>query len=248
MSYKNSSIVLFLILCFCYADAQMTKGTITYNRKTDWIGIMAELPYMTQEDIDRDKLTWGKEENKGRNYILQFEGDKSIYTYKEEENEGGWSWKPDAFILQRDLSKNQTDDWVETLGKRYRIKEDIVKYKWKILNELREIEGYICMKAETTDTIKNQIIHAWFTDQIPHNGGPEGYSGLPGLILEIDKNNGNSVTTATKIELENIEDKIKLPKKMKGSDISYVELNEKWAKYIENSIKERRNPFWRIRY
>ena len=103
------------------------------------------------------------------------------------------------------------------------------------------------MKAETTDHVKGQTIHAWFTDAIPFSGGPEGFGGLPGLILEIDKNNGDAIVTATKIDLESTV-KESLPKKMKGKQISYAQFNQKLEKYIADAMSREENPFWRIRY
>ena len=104
------------------------------------------------------------------------------------------------------------------------------------------------MKAETTEPIKGQTIHAWFTDGITFQGGPEGYGGLPGVILEIDVNNGDAITRATKIDLETPVEKLPIPKKMKGKQISEEELNEKIEEYIALSIEANRNPFWRLRY
>jgi GLPGLI family protein len=78
---------------------------------------------------------------------------------------------------------------------------NIPKYKWKILNELKDIEGYVCMKAETKDTVNNVVIHAWFTDKIPVMSGPEGFSGLPGMILALDFNDDDVNIVATKVDM-----------------------------------------------
>lgn len=251
MIYKHTLIFLLSILFFIPAKSQEVNGVITYNRKTDWISMMSKLPWITQEDVDRDRLTWGKrsEKSKGRNYELYVDGTKSLYTYKEEESEGGYSWrKKENYCIIRDYKSKKANDWVESLGKTYRIEEDMPKYRWKILNEIREIEGYLCMKAETKDTVKNQVIHAWFTDAIPVSGGPEGFGGLPGLILELDKNNGDAVVTATEVKLDQDEVKLPVPKKMKGKEVSFAEFNQKLEKYIKGAMDSRENPFWRIRY
>ena len=250
MKFTYIFTVLLSLSFLMPLQAQEVEGIITYNRKTDWISIMSRLPWITQEDVERDRLTWGKrsEEGKGRNYELYLKGNKSLYTYKEEESEGGYSWKSDKYYIIRDYKSKQTNDWIETLGKRYRIEDAAPKYKWKILNEIREIEGYLCMKAETTDALKGQTIHAWFTDAIPALGGPEGYGGLPGLILEINKNDGDVVITATDVNIEEAEVKLPIPKKMKGKEITYAEYNKQLEKYIKGALDSRENPYWRIRY
>ena len=143
---------------------------------------MSKLPHITQEDVDRMSLTWGKRGD-GTNYELYFKDNKSLYARKEEQNGSGYSWKSDQFVLMRDYKNKSQEDLIETLGKTYHIKEDLPRTKWKILNEIKEIEGYLCMKAETKNEVKGQTIHAWFTDAIPVSGGPEGYGGLPGICL-----------------------------------------------------------------
>lgn len=227
----------------------MPQGKITYNRKTDWISIMSKLPYVSKEEVDRVTLTWGNEENKGRDFDLSFKNNKSIYNYAEEEKtDNTYSWNKDVLILIRDYKSNSLKDLREELGAKFLIEEDLPKTKWKILNEIKEVAGYLCMKAETTNELKDQTIHAWFTDAIPFSGGPEGFGGLPGIILEIDINEGDAVITATKVDIDTSLDKLPIPKKMKGKKTSYTELNTKLEKFIAQSIEGRKNPYWRIRY
>ncbi len=244
---KISVLGLLMVMSISLA-AQSIEGTITYNRKTDWISIMSKLPWVTQEDIDRRKLTWGNEESKGRDYVLTFKDDKSVYTYKKEESSVGYSWKKDPYLIIRDHGKNTYIDQRDFVGKTYKIKGNIAKTKWKILNELKEINGYICMKAETYDPVTEQTVHAWFTDALPFFGGPEGFSGLPGMILEINKNEGDAIITATEIDLNTAIEKLPIPKKIKGKDIAQEEYNLKMTDFIAESIEGQKNPWWRLRY
>lgn len=238
---------LLFVFCISGGTSQNMEGEITYNRKSDWIAIMSTLPHITQEEIDRVKLTWGNDENDGRNYSYFFKDNKSIYTYKEEDSDGGYSWKKEKYVIIRDHKKKQVSDMIELLGKKYKVEEEMPKLKWKILNEIKEIEGYLCMKAETVDTIKQQTIHAWFTDAIPFYGGPEGFGGLPGMILELDINDGHIIVSATKVDLTTPIEKLPLPKKIKGKEITYVDYKTKMRKYIDETIEGKKNPYWRVR-
>ena len=150
--------------------------------------------------------------------------------------------------MRQNFQKSKTNDWVDLLGKTYIIEDEAPQYKWKIHNEIKEIAGYLCMKAETRDTIKNQKVYAWFTDAIPVSAGPEGYYGLPGMILELDYNDGAGIITATKIQFEDTAPKLELPKKMKGKNISREEFNAKMSEYIDNAVEGKNNPYWQIRY
>lgn len=68
------------------------------------------------------------------------------------------------------------------------IKDTIPNYKWSFHNDSKEILGYICKKATTIANKSGieQNITAWYTPDIPISDGPLDYSGLPGLILELE--------------------------------------------------------------
>lgn len=78
---------------------------------------------------------------------------------------------------------------------------------WEITNNTKLINNYKCYEArltinkEVSQTKKNKVIIAWFTSEIPLSLGPNGYSGLPGLILELKDN--NVLFLANKISLNN---------------------------------------------
>lgn len=245
---KKLTICTILIVFSFGLYAQNTSGIIKYDRKTYWIKIMSQLPWITAADIERDQLTWGKNQGRPTPHELYFVNDKSVYQRAEvEEASEGYSWSQEEYILIRDYKAKKAEDIVETLGKKYVI-EGIPTYKWKILNEIKEVAGYLCMKAETVDTIKGQVIHAWFTDAIPVQGGPEGFYGLPGMILEIDINDGATLITATKVEINQTEIDLPIPKRIKGKKIERTEFYAISEKFIEDSYKSKRNPFWTLRF
>ncbi len=243
-------LISLLIIIFCTAVyGQKRNGIIEYNRKSDWINIMSKLPFMTKEEIDRNRLTWGnREDNKGENYQLYFNEGKSIYIQKEEENEYGYSWRKDEYVIIRDYDEKTCHDQVDLLGKTYIIQEELPRIKWKILNEIKEIAGFLCMKAETIDPVKGTKIHAWFSDEINVYGGPEGYYGLPGMILGLVFNEDDVIIEATKVTFNDEPIELPIPSKMKGKQIARTEFEGKMKKFIDESIEGRKNPFWQIRY
>ena len=252
MKYSKIIALSICILSITQLDAQLgtpiSEGRIEYNRSQDWISIMSKLSYMSSEEVDRSKLVWGNDKGDGTNYILTFKDNKTVYQKKEEEEDGSYSWRQREHIIIRDYNSMKKKDLIEEVGTKLLVEDELQKPKWKILNEIKEIEGYLCMKAETQDTIKDQTIHAWFTDGISMQGGPEGFGGLPGMILELDINEGDAVITATRIDLESEVEKLPIPKKMKGKNMNQEEYNKLIAKFIKQSIEGRKNPYWRIRY
>ena len=60
---------------------------------------------------------------------------------------------------------------------------------WKMSFETKEILGYQCFKAECD--FRGRHWTAWFTMQIPVQDGPWKFSGLPGLILQIEESRGH---------------------------------------------------------
>jgi GLPGLI family protein len=242
------TVLIFSFFFFTIgAFAQNTSGKITYERKKEWIKLNDKLPWISEEEKERSERVWGNNKRPPVPYALYFNGDKSIYFEPERENEYGYSWKKEEYKIIRDYGKNESSDIIETLNKKY-IVEGIPEYKWKIHNEIKEVAGYLCMKAETYNPVCDQKVYAWFTDQIPISGGPEGYHGLPGMILELDVDDGTVLVTASKVEISTTSVELPLPKKIKGKKIERTELNARLSDYIEKSKEMQRNPYWTIRY
>lgn len=93
------------------------------------------------------------------------------------------------------------------------------KTEWKLENESKYIDNYLCYKANSEQVVVNSegtfkhLIVAWYCPSIPFSYGPKGYVGLPGLILELQVR--NITWGATKIELSNVESIIEKPTKGK---------------------------------
>ena len=83
---------------------------------------------------------------------------------------------------------------INTAIGKYTIKKE-TKIDWLLMNETKEINGFICYKATAVKKVENSkgVFHfpiiAWYCPQIPLSFGPNGYGGLPGLILELQVRN-----------------------------------------------------------
>lgn len=106
----------------------------------------------------------------------------------------------------------------------YAVHDTIVSPPWKMSPETKTILGYTCYKATyaheqelytvktalkpdqnnqptTEKTMHSLEIVAWYTKQLHPGSGPDKYHSLPGMILEVDINNGQERYVADKIEL-----------------------------------------------
>ena len=84
------------------------------------------------------------------------------------------------------------------------------------------------------DLPKEITITAWYTMDIPVNQGPEGYWGLPGLILEV--NDGKTTILCSKIVL-NPKDKVEIKAPNKGKEVTQKEYDDIVTKKMQEMME-----------
>jgi GLPGLI family protein len=154
--------------------------------------------------------------NRGVNLAINFGGGRGIlYTN-----------------LKNKIKLHQADGY----GEKFLIKGKI-EFKWEITQETKKIGNYNCYKAILKEKLskKSKNTIAWFSAEIPYSFGPNGYCGLPGLILELELNNG-FLFKVTDIHLKKEASK-KIVKPSKGIKISEEEFLDLGKKSSENLIK-----------
>jgi len=115
-------------------------------------------------------------------------------------------------------------------------KTDFRNFKPKKKEEAKEGEAKKEEKDKKTnfmddfDLPKEITITAWYTPEIPINQGPEGYWGLPGLILEV--NDGKTTILCSKVVL-NTKEKVEIKAATNGKLISQKEYDEIAVKKME---------------
>ena len=246
---KRLFIFILFLTSLYDSKAQGVEGIVTYERAQYYTKIIGKLTFLSQEEKDRAKLTWGSDDGWKQKMILHFNDKESKYEVLKEDSEDGWSGRPEDFLIYRNYDTNKKVDFETVSGKTYLLEDSIITPKWQVMNKIKEIKGYLCMMAVSKDPVKNQTITAWFANDIASQSGPEKFFGLPGLILELDINDGDVVITADKVELKPVSPEVfALPKKMKGKKVNQVQYDAMLSDLINTSIKGRRNPYWSIRY
>lgn len=99
---------------------------------------------------------------------------------------------------------------------------------WKITSKTKNIGGYTCYQATATEELfsrkggyYNREVIAWFTPEFPVNFGPQKYSGLPGLVLQVERR--EFTLTAKKIELNPEDSRIRIERLDEGATVITVE-------------------------
>jgi len=81
--------------------------------------------------------------------------------------------------------------------KNYKLIKDNFKIDWTYTNQTKIVNGNLCYKALCT--FRGRNYEAFYSKEIPYSDGPFKFSGLPGLILEINSLDGAVKMKATQI-------------------------------------------------
>jgi GLPGLI family protein len=231
--------------------AQQNEGVIRYLVTSNWVKMMKSVDYLSKEQTERMSYMWGNNAEWKTYATLYFSDSRTKYEDSEEKADsraGNYAWRKTQYCITRDLVNLQIRDLIEMLGKVYIIEDTLVFPEWKILNDLKEVAGHICMNAVWIDTLKKQRIVAWFALDMPVSGGPERSGGLPGMILELDINDGAKVISADKIDMQKLGDELEFPSRVKGNRIQEAEYHAILRKHFDDKRKAEQSPFWGIRY
>lgn len=198
---KRVLIITGLSLVTQLCSAQLKEGKIVYERK-----------------VNMHKRLTGEQESM-RNMVPEFSTFKmqmlfseseSIFKQVEEEQdirEQAENPQEGRMIIRmggnNEVYKNYASGKIielRELGPRKYIIEDTIRsLQWKLdESEAKTIKGYSCKRALTKNPQGAGIV-AWYTDQITCPSGPESFGGLPGMILELNINDGEIVFSPLEI-------------------------------------------------
>lgn len=123
----------------------------------------------------------------GKSEFYSFEKYKSDSTLNADAKKGIFSMPPNIKMNKDRVVRNTNTQKIEFITPlepyRYSVSQNI-NLKWNILAEFNHILGYNVQKATTEFGGRKWI--AWFAKEIPIQGGPYKFFGLPGLILKIE--------------------------------------------------------------
>ena len=229
---------IYLIACalatLISAEAQQKDGKVIYQRTSQtaarsfsFNGMEQTIPASTRKD--KFELLFGNNQSLWKQADPENEPETTSFGSEG----GGFQFRSvvagsnDVMFCNFETSKRVEKR--EVFDKTFVVDDSIRPLKWKMTGETRMIQNHPCMKAtatnitqRTTMTMENgkmerkevpdtATIVAWFASDIPVSAGPGEYQGqLPGLIMEMDINNGRQTYSvlelSTKVDLGSIKE------------------------------------------
>ncbi len=241
------------------ATAQMKEGKISYERKVNMHRNLPDpqLKSMIPEfRTDKFELIFNESASLFRSVV----DDEAPDPFANAGGGGGgmrMNFRMPTTTTYTDLAKQTQYEERAFFEKEFLIVDSLKQYKWKLSEETKTIAKQLCKKATTmvtapqmrvrisrggennTDTAANAPIKpretelvVWYAENIPVSVGPDNYSGLPGVIMEMNLDNGATVTTAVEVSA-------KYPKKeliqpTKGEKVTRTQFQEQMQKLMQD--------------
>ncbi|MBS3992557.1 MAG: GLPGLI family protein [Bacteroidetes bacterium] len=213
---KKTVLFLSLLCTVNITTAQNLSGEVTYKKESlrylsedeDWLKKNEKDPVYIKTLIEMDKNT--KLILEDLRFKLTFTKNESIFKADEflelEKNRFFWAAiGPDGSnIYYTNIKNDENLRQVDAYGELFLVKSP--KIDWMLTTETKKIGNYQCYKAtaiEVTQGAKGAInseVVAWYAPELNIAFGPLGFSGLPGLIVELEYRNLRY--TASKIDLK----------------------------------------------
>ena len=250
----NMKPVLLLMACVAglFAGAQMKEGRVVYERT-----VQIQLPNFRNLDPEMAQRI---PRSRTDQFELLFSDNKTLWQYLPSASAEDVTTVAGPGMMIRmaggtndviytDLVSRSRVDKREMFDRSFLVADSLEKGSWKMTQETKKILGYTAFKAVTQRTVTRPRVTmengemkredvtdtvdviAWFTPEIPVSAGPDMQGQLPGLILELESNNGQSITRAIEVSPKVNVAKIKEPKG--GRKMTAAEFQKEREKMVE---------------
>jgi GLPGLI family protein len=185
----------------------ITSGTIAYEKSVNVYAIVKKMMTgnnmqgLNQQVFEQFQKT--QPQFKVLKSTLTFNNDKTLFTPIPFEGIasnffGAIPMAEQKNLIYTDLAASNITEQKTFYDETFLVKDSTRKINWKITDETREIAGYTCRRANAL-VLDSIYVVAFYTNEIHVSGGPEQFSGLPGMILEVAVPHENVIWRATKI-------------------------------------------------
>ncbi len=224
-----------LLISICIASALSSKaqnavfvseGKIEYEKKLNLYEQMKEWDEGDWTDVMKKAVP----KFKTNYYDLSFSGNKTFYRPGKDNPENdkipGWmSEQPgESNIIFTNLDSSKSISQKKVYDMSFLLADSTRIIKWKITDETRTIAGFNCRRANAM-IMDSVYVVAFYTDEIITRGGPESFTGLPGMILGLALPHQHVTWFATHVELAEINPNLLVPPN-KGKKVTNASLKE----------------------
>jgi GLPGLI family protein len=238
-----SALSIITLSSFAQNIRFVRSGLIEYQKKVNMYAIIERSIDKENETLLKPAFEAYKEEHpqfKELKSTLMFAGNKTLFT-PVGVNVSITSFFNDPQIAMQnnivysDLNSKQLISKRKVFEETYLLKDGLKNIKWKFTDEVRDVVGYPCRRANGL-TLDSVYVVAFYTDRIPVSGGPELFGGLPGMILQLALPHENVSWMATKVEEVELPGNSILPP-TGGSIVNLNELIDKLKSVYKDSTK-----------
>lgn len=234
-------VTYIIILCLFFTTsikAQnaifLSQGRIEFEKKVNLYAQVDDEDDDTWKDLMKKMMP----QFKTTYFNLYFNGNKTLFKPGRENTDNNRIWQQPAedntvfTSLADSVSTTQKNVFEQT----FLLHDSTRKIKWKITDETRNIAGFDCRRANAL-IMDSIYVVAYYTDEITTTGGPESFSGLPGMILGLALPHEHITWFATKVYTENVTDaQLVAPTKGKKTTssallITLQDLMKDWGKW-----------------
>jgi GLPGLI family protein len=254
MKTKIITIIGMLLLSgnmlFAQNEHFTIHGTIEFEKNVNMFAMIQKLITPENESFFTPILESYKKTQpqfKKVKSILTFNDNKTLYIPVESQDASNTIFSDLAMsgqpnVIYTDLDTKTTSTQKKVYEELFMVKDSVRKINWKITDETREIAGYTCRRANAL-VMDSIYVVAFYTEKIAVSGGPESFSGLPGMILGLALPHENITWFATKVTDMAVEPKAMIMPK-KGKVVSNKELvttlkqlMKNWGPWAQTQMK-----------
>ncbi len=241
---KKLQLICILLLSAFVANAQFTQyGKIEYEKK---VNVKRQL-----NDLDDEQKQWIEKfkaqipDFNTSYFDLYFNTSKSLYKPGKEVEGGTKLWFAQSpasdNVVLTDFATEKVKANKTVFEQKFLVEDSMRKIEWKISDEIRTIANYKCRKA-VGKIFDSVYVVAFYTEDIMVSGGPEMFSGLPGMILQLAIPRMHTTWVAQKIDMVKPKD-TDFAVSEKGKKTTQKELYETlktsfkdWGKYADKNL------------
>jgi len=252
---KNA--ILIIIALFLSAGSTLaqnarftTSGVIEYEKSVNMFAMLKKNVSESSGSFWKqiyDNYKKDQPQFKVLKSTLVFSGDKTLFTPIADTEAANRFFGNDPIVMQNntiltDLGAGTLTARKAVYEENFLLKDSIRKINWKLTSEMRTIAGFECRRANAI-ILDSIYVVAFYTDKIPVSGGPESFTGLPGMILGVALPHEN-ITWFAKTVTDKPVAAAELKGPAKGKATTYKDLKtiindalKDWGDYAKSALK-----------